>query len=103
MHLNDRILVVDDNANNLMILEELLGTDYTVRCVGSGEEALRVAPQFKPNLVLLDVMMPGLNGHETCDLLRLIPELSEAKIVMVSARGEEKDRLAAYDVGAVDY
>ncbi len=103
MHFNDRILVIDDKADNLMILEELLGADYTVQCANSGEEALRVAPQFQPNLVLLDVMMPGLNGNDTCDLLRLIPEMSAAKIIMVSARHELQDRLTAYDVGAVDY
>src|SRR2546430_1630127 len=103
MHLNDRILAIDDRVDNLMILEELLGADYTIRCVSSGEEALRVAPQFQPNLVLLDVMMPGLNGNDTCDLLRAIPGLNAAKIIMVSARGDVKDRLAAYDVGAVDY
>jgi putative two-component system response regulator len=103
MHLNDRILAIDDHVENLIILEELLAADYTVRCVGSGEEALRVAPQFQPNLVLLDVMMPGLNGNDTCDLLRATPELSSAKIVMVSARSEVTDRLAAYSLGAVDY
>ena len=103
MHLNDRILAIDDHVDNLIILEELLGADYTVRCVGSGDEALRVAPQFQPNLVLLDVMMPGLNGNDTCDLLRATPGLNAAKIVMVSARSEVKDRLAAYNVGAVDY
>ncbi|HEV2971727.1 MAG TPA: HD domain-containing phosphohydrolase [Pirellulales bacterium] len=103
MHLNDRILAVDDNVDNLAILEELLGGEYTLRCAINGEDALRVAPEFKPNLVLLDLMMPGLNGHETCDLLRRIPELAAIKIVMVSARRDVRDRLSAYDAGAVDY
>jgi len=103
MHLNDRILVIDDNVDNLMILQELLESEYTVQCVASGEEALRVAPRFQPNLVLLDVMMPGLDGNDTCDLLRLLPEMSAAKIVMVSARNELEDRLISYDAGAVDY
>ncbi len=103
MHFNDRILVIDDKVDNLLILEELLGDDYTVRSAASGEEALRIAPQFKPNLILLDVMMPGLNGNETCDLLRAIPELKATKVVMVSARDGVQDRLASYGVGAVDY
>ncbi len=103
MHRNDRILAVDDHLDNLLILEELLGTDYTVRCVSSGEEALRVAPEFQPNLILLDVMMPGLNGNETCELLRRIPGVNAARIIMVSARGELRDRLTAYAAGAVDY
>jgi putative two-component system response regulator len=103
MHFNDRILVIDDKVDNLLILEELLGDDYAVRSAASGEEALRIAPQFKPNLILLDVMMPGLDGNETCDLLRAIPELKATKVVMVSARDGVQDRLASYGVGAVDY
>src|ERR1700730_16841931 len=103
MHLNDRILAVDDHWDNLLILEELLGTEYTIRCVSSGEEALRVAPEFQPNLILLDVMMPGLNGNETCELLRQIPGVNAARIIMVSARGELRDRLTAYEAGPVDY
>lgn len=103
MHLNDRILAVDDNEDNLFVLKELLGGDYTLKCASSGEEAVRVAPEFRPDLVLLDVMMPGLNGIQTCRRLRELPELNDAKIVMLSARTELDARLKAYSVGAVDY
>jgi putative two-component system response regulator len=103
MHLNDRILSVDDNLDNLLILKELLDADYTFMCADSGEKALAVAPRFQPNLILLDVMMPGMDGHHTCRLLRAQPELRHTKIVMLSARTELPDRLLAYDGGAADY
>jgi len=103
MHFNDRILAVDDNADNLLVLKELLGADYTVLCVESGEEAIKRAPDFRPNLVLLDMMMLGLNGKQTCHRLRVLPELKDTKIVMLSARTALNDRLASYDAGAVDY
>jgi putative two-component system response regulator len=99
----DRILLVDDNTDNLMILDELLALDYATMSVTSGEEALRVAASFRPDLVLLDVMMPGINGIETCRSLRALPELKGSRIVMLSARTKLPDRIAAYDVGAVDY
>jgi putative two-component system response regulator len=103
MHLNNRILAVDDNADNLAILKELLEPHFQVSCMKSGEEALRVAPTFKPNVVLLDIMMPGMNGKQTCRLLRQDPALKETKVIMLSARTALEDRLAAYDLGAVDY
>ncbi|HEY2416061.1 MAG TPA: HD domain-containing phosphohydrolase [Pirellulaceae bacterium] len=103
MRLNDRILAVDDNQDNLTILEELLAEDYTLMCVSSGEEAVKMAPLFKPDLVLLDVMMPGIDGIDTCRALQAVPELKGSRIVMLSAKSKLPDRLAAYDVGAVDY
>jgi putative two-component system response regulator len=103
MHFNDRILAVDDNADNLLVIKELLEPDYTVLCVESGEEAITRAPDFRPNLVLLDMMMLGLNGKQTCHRLRAMPELRGTKIVMLSARTALNDRLASYNAGAVDY
>jgi putative two-component system response regulator len=103
MYLNNRILAVDDNPDNLAILKELLEREFTITCVESGEEALRIAPIFRPNVVLLDLMMPGLNGKQTCRLLRQDPALKDTKIVMLSARTAIEDRLASYDLGAVDY
>jgi putative two-component system response regulator len=103
VHFNNRILAVDDNLDNLRILEECLGDAFEVRCATNGQEALRIAPEFLPDVVLLDLMMPGLDGRETCQLLRARPELRNAKIIMLSARSDIAERLAAYEVGAVDY
>jgi putative two-component system response regulator len=97
------ILAVDDNPNNLEILVELLSSSYELTTATSGEEALRLAPQLRPSLILLDVMMPGIDGFETCKRLRAIPELKDVKIVMLSARQDIKDRLSAYLQGALDY
>jgi putative two-component system response regulator len=102
-HYHDRILAVDDNADNLLILQELLAYDHTLMSVGSGEQAIEVAPTFKPDLVLLDVLMPGLDGVATCRALRSLPELAGSRIVMLSAKNELNDRLVAYQAGAVDY
>ncbi len=74
-----------------------------MRCATTGDEGLAIAPQFKPNLVLLDAMMPGISGYDVCDVFRMNPELRTSKVVMVSALSEVRDRLAAYEAGAVDY
>lgn len=101
--LRSRILVVDDNARNVAILRKILGRDYRVVTAGSGEEALRVAPRFLPDLTLLDIMMPGLDGYETCRRLRAMPETADSKIIMVSAKAMVSERLAGYKAGADDY
>jgi putative two-component system response regulator len=98
-----RILAVDDNPDNLMILEELLAAEFDFRAVLSGEEALNQAAAFSPDLILLDLVMPGLDGFETCRALSGIAELRETKVIILSARADVNDRLAAYRVGAVDY
>ena len=68
-----RILIVDDNPVNLAVFEELLEEDYETLSVESGEQAMAVAPDFEPDLVLLDVMMPGIDGYETCRRIRKRP------------------------------
>src|SRR5262245_46260519 len=103
MALKGRVLAVDDNRDNLLVLEEILVPEYTVMCVQSGEEALQCARSFLPDVVLLDVLMPGMNGIETCRLLKAIPELKGTRMAMLSAKNQLRDRLAAYDVGAIDY
>ncbi len=86
MFSNDRVLAVDDNVTNLAVLDELLGDSFMLKCVTSGEEALRIAPSYHPNVVLLDLMMPAPDGNDTCRLLRAKPGLEDTKIVMLSAR-----------------
>jgi CheY-like chemotaxis protein len=81
-----RILIVDDNPVNLAVFEELLEQDYETLSVESGEQAMAVAPDFEPHLVLLDVMMPGIDGYETCRWIRSRPELSHTRVIMVSAK-----------------
>ncbi len=102
--MKSRVLLVDDNANNLTILSKVLGDEgYELREAQSGLDALAEAHDFLPDLILLDVMMPGLDGLETCRRIRAEPDLSHTKIVMVSAKGQVLDRLQGYAAGADDY
>jgi two-component system sensor histidine kinase/response regulator len=103
MQRHDRILIVDDHPNNVALLEELLGDDYQLQAAMSGEEALAVAPDFRPSLILLDIMMPGIDGYETCRRLRALATLRHAKIIMVSAKAMVEERLRGYEAGADDY
>jgi putative two-component system response regulator len=97
------VLAVDDHDDNLLVLQELLDTEYEVISALSGKEALRIAPLVRPDIVLLDVLMPGMDGISTCRQLRAMPEMRNSRIVMLSAKNCVQDRLAAYDVGAVDF
>ena len=103
MKRKDKILVVDDNAVNLAIIEELLDDAYLVEMAENGHEALEIASQFHPDLILLDIMMPGIDGYETCRRFRADPVLCKAKIIMVSAKAMLADRLEGYKAGADDY
>lgn len=103
MTLQNRILAVDDNPINLAILQALLDEDYCLTMAESGEQALRIASEFRPDVVLLDIMMPGIDGYETCRRLRQIPALRHTKVIMVSAKAMLNERLEGYQVGADDY
>ncbi len=103
MGTREHILAVDDNPTNLIILEETLKDFYEVTTASSGEDALEIAVNLHPDLVLLDIMMPGIDGYETCHRLRACPELADVRIIMVSAKAMTRERLMAYDSGADDY
>jgi DNA-binding response OmpR family regulator len=103
MQIKKKILAVDDNPNNNAIVEELFGDRYDLRTATTGEEALQIARDFQPDLILLDIMMPGMDGYEVCRRLRRYPALSETKIIMVTAKGGLEDKVTGYEVGANDY
>ena len=98
-----KILAVDDNAINLAVIEELLESQYNLMTVSTGIEALKMAQEFRPDLILLDIMLPGMNGYEVCQEIRKSSSLRHTKILMVSAKAMEQDRLKGYQVGADDY
>ena len=99
-----RILAVDDEEPILELLKyNLEKAGYEVRTATNGEQAVDLAKRFRPNLVLLDIMMPKMDGVETCRMLRLIPELDGIFIVFLTARSEEYSEVAAFDAGADDY
>jgi DNA-binding response OmpR family regulator len=96
-----KILVVDDEVRYIRLMEaNLLSEGFEVIKATSGQEAVDGVNQQRPDLVLLDVMMPGINGFEACERIR---EFSSVPIIMVTAKGEERDRVKGLDVGADDY
>jgi DNA-binding response OmpR family regulator len=96
-----KILIVDDEPAIVASLEFLLGRGgYDVRVARNGEEALTEAESFDPALVLLDVMMPKLNGYEVCRRIRQGPRGREVKIVMLTARGRDVDVQKGMALGA---
>ncbi|MFA6126636.1 MAG: response regulator transcription factor [Bacteroidales bacterium] len=99
-----RILLVDDEPDILEFLGYNLRSEgFTIEVAHNGIEAVRIARKFLPHLILLDVMMPGMDGINTCEQLRGIPELKEVIIAFLTARGEDYSQLAGFDAGADDY
>ncbi len=99
-----KILVVDDEKDILELLKYNLEKEgYTVRVCQSGEESIEEALQFKPDLVLLDIMMPGIDGVETCRRLRENQGLTNTHITFLTSRAEEYSEIAAFEAGADDY
>ena len=103
MRLQSRILIVDDHAANVEILKKLFGDSYELATAESGAKALVEADHFRPDIILLDVMMPGMDGYETCRRLRATPDLANSKILMVSAKTRLEERLEGDEAGADDY
>jgi class 3 adenylate cyclase len=99
-----RILVADDNPMNVDILQARLAAHgYEVVTASDGEEALAVARAERPDLILLDVMMPKLDGRDVCGRLRADPELPFMPIILVTARGDPRDVVAGLEAGADEY
>ena len=99
-----KIMAIDDEKDILLLLKYNLEQEgYTVKTVESGVEALKIVDKFSPQLILLDIMMPKLDGIETCIKLRSVKSLSNAYIIFLTAREEEYSEVAAFDAGADDY
>lgn len=99
-----KILLVEDDdglANVYMARLEAEGLD--VKRVADGEDALAVAVDYKPNLILLDIMMPKVSGYDVLDILRNTPETANIKIIMLTALGQDSDKEKADKLGADDY
>ena len=103
--LDDRpkILLVDDEPTNLQILREVLHSDYRLLFARDGDKALQLAADECPNLILLDVMMPGLTGLETCQQLKTRETTRAIPVIFVTALNDTSDEAAGFAAGAVDY
>jgi len=101
---NKTVLVVEDEEDILALLHfNLIKAGYRVDCAGHGEEALQLVDKNTPDLILLDLMLPGIDGLEICRRLRNDNATKEIPIIMLTARGEEEDVVRGLELGADDY
>ena len=98
-----KVLIVDDDSRNLRILEEILSDDFEVEEAVNGSEALEKASQFMPDIILLDIMMPDIDGLEVCKRIRENKNLSFIKIILVSGKARQDEKMEGYEAGADDY
>jgi diguanylate cyclase len=103
MRQHGRVLIVDDNAMNVDVLRRILRKDYELDTAASGDECLAKLSPFKPQLVLLDIMMPGMNGYETCRRIKSSPLGDSVQVILVSGKGTTADRVHGYEALADDY
>jgi len=97
------ILAVDDEASNLQLLRQILQDHYRLLFAKDGARALELARQEHPDLILLDVMMPGMSGYEVCAALKANPATASVPVVFVTALTETDDEVEGFEAGAVDY
>lgn len=98
-----RLLLVDDEPTNLHVLRQILGDAYRLQFATDGAKALHLALQHKPDLILLDIMMPNLSGYDVCRQLKADPHTSAIPVIFVSALSEMGDEAEGFEAGAVDY
>lgn len=98
------VLVVDDTPQNLALMRDLLDQDYTVKLAPNGARALKIAMAAPPpDLILLDIMMPDMDGYEVCRRLKADPATRDIPVIFLTARSEAEDEQLGFDLGAVDY
>jgi two-component system phosphate regulon response regulator PhoB len=99
-----RIMVVEDHAQTRELLQyNLAAAGYDVRSAGAGELGLDIMSRWRPDLVLLDIMLPEMDGLEVCRRLKQVPVLRSVPVIMLTARGDEVDRVVGLELGAEDY
>lgn len=97
------VLVVDDTPENLTVIKALLNREYTVKLAINGNTALKIANEQSPDIILLDIMMPGMDGREVCRILKANPDTKDIPVIFVTAMGEVAHELEGLSLGAVDY
>jgi PleD family two-component response regulator len=103
MNRQKKILIVDDSTENIKILAGLLRDEYTTIFAKNGKTAIGLARSKQPDLILLDIVMPEMDGLEVCSALQKDSETNGIPVIFVSARGEEGDETKGFEAGAVDY
>lgn len=97
------ILVVDDTAANIDVAKGVLAVDYLVQAALSGEMALKIIGKRKPDLILLDIMMPEMDGYEVCQTLKSQADTQHIPIIFLTAKSQEDDENKGLSLGAIDY
>jgi len=104
-HIDDRsrILIVDDERININILNALLKTDHKIIVATDGEQAIKAAAENQPDLILLDILLPGMDGHQVCRKLKSDPATRAIPIIFITAMGDAENETMGFALGAVDY
>lgn len=102
-HNKDLILIVDDQPNNLKVLSSVLSDKYSLSVAESGIRALSILEKMTPDLILLDIMMPEMDGYEVCQRLKKDEKLKDIPVIFLTARTDIEDIIKGFEVGAVDY
>lgn len=97
------ILIVDDEASNLNILNQILKERYNIFAAKSGKTALRMAAEKKPELILLDMVLPDISGFEVLSKLKEQDETRDISVIIITALSSEENRQTGFDLGAADY
>ena len=98
-----KILSVDDEPINQSIIEELFSSNFEIFLVSSGEECLQQIKNIKPDVILMDVSMQGIDGYVTCRELKKIDQIRDIPVIFVSARGTLEDKIKGHQAGGHDY
>lgn len=102
-HRRPKILIVDDVPSNIQVLSHILKDDYDIYFAMDGVKALELVVARQPDLVLLDIMMPGMDGYEVCSEIKANPLTCDIPVIFVSARGEVEDETRGLEAGAIDF
>jgi CheY-like chemotaxis protein len=98
-----KVLVVDDSSINVEICREILEDEFEVITAGDGNAAVEAAKRHAPDVILLDIILPGIDGYETCRRLRALPAMRRARIIMLSAKAMPSERAGGLKAGADAY
>lgn len=97
------VLAVDDTPENLDVVKGILGADYRIKAATNGEAALRIVDKQLPDIILLDIMMPGMSGLEVCKRLKADPHTADIPIIFLTAKDQTEDETEGFELGAADY
>ncbi|WP_291325625.1 response regulator [Desulfovibrio sp. UCD-KL4C] len=97
------ILVVDDTSSNIAIFSKILSSEFRIKAAKNGPKALEISFETPPDIILLDIMMPKMDGYEVCRKLKLTPKTKDIPIIFVTAMVDAENKSRALELGAVDF